>query len=566
LFFIFNFSLLYADWASHIVISELATTGSGSTANEIIEIYNPTDSPVDISKLRIQYLATTGSSYNTKLYMNELAGTIVMQPYTYFLFCPADAPDPSIADRTWSSYFHMADRCTIRITLDSSGENFTDPYEDKVAIGDTAQDGEGGSYAPSISGTADDRSIERKASAASDAASMESGADEYEGNGWDSDDNSADFIIRTSRNPQNSSSDPEPQPPPTPTGFAVADILNDGTLKISWTPDDYTTGTYAHFKIYRGLSEGNEEAYTQTLSSTTHEYWDAVAAGVTYYYRVSAMSTGARNNESVLTYSENAFATDNTAPELPTNLTANNTSYGANAGNRIALMWTPSVSDDICLYKIGYKNSFFQTWDTFGVSTYTISAWISSEKSSWTIVSNLTDNVTYFFRLSAIDNNLNESVLSSTITAYPSDIKAPDSVSINNIVNEGSGKALILYWTSYSPEDDVVGYKIWYNEASFSNTGTANLWAIVSGKDNKTKTITGLTEGTTYWFAITAFDEVPNEKTDVSGWTVFSYPSDDPPSQITTLAAANEETGGKINLSWTASSESDVAGYNIYRA
>jgi len=563
-FFIAPFSFLHADWADHIVISEIATTGSGSTANEIIEIYNPTSDPVDISKLRIQYLATTGSTYDTKLNMDEPAGTTVMQPYSYYLFCPADAPDPDIADKNWGSYFHMADKCTVRITLDSSGENFGDAYADKVAIGDTAQDGEGGTYAPSISGTADDRSIERKASSGSTQASMESGADEYEGNGEDSEDNSADFIIRTGRNPQNSSSESEPAPPPIPIDFAVADISSDGTLKISWTPDSWSSGTYDSYKIYRGLSEGNETSYTQTASSTTHEYWDAVAEGVTYYYKVSAVSTGARNNESSLTDPANAFSTDNTAPAMVTGLTALDTKKGRS----IHLSWVPSSAQDLLMYKIGYKDALFGSavWES-GVSTYTIGV------CSFTVVTGLSNGMEYWFRMSAIDWNGNEGAISNTtISATPTDIIPPNPVEMSymSVTNEGSGSILDVSWNTYPHPDDLDFYKIYYSTYALSSpydVTTSSFFSAVPG-GTKNRSVTGLSEGTTYWFAVTGVDDSSNEKTLLPSGLYMKkgIPRDAPPQQITTLSALNEGSGEKIGLSWTASSESDVAGYNCYQA
>lgn len=53
-------------------------------------------------------------------------------------------------------------------------------------------------------------SVERKANAASTAASMASGSDAAAGNNRDSDNNGSDFVIRVARQPQTKLSTPEP--------------------------------------------------------------------------------------------------------------------------------------------------------------------------------------------------------------------------------------------------------------------------------------------------------------------------------------------------------------------
>jgi len=53
-------------------------------------------------------------------------------------------------------------------------------------------------------------SLERKANASSTVSTMESGADVTRGNNHDSNDNSADFVQRNNRDPQNSASATEP--------------------------------------------------------------------------------------------------------------------------------------------------------------------------------------------------------------------------------------------------------------------------------------------------------------------------------------------------------------------
>ncbi|MCD6412868.1 MAG: lamin tail domain-containing protein, partial [Elusimicrobia bacterium] len=565
---VFCYSLLFAGWPNHIVISEIAFRGEGGAHDEFVELYNPTDSAVDISNWCLLKKPIEKNYSN----LITIPSGKVIQPYSFFLITAHDAPPAllELADATWNTGGYGTTLTDSGATIKLTGPSPDYDLKDKVAYTGTENPGDDpeGTAAPKHE---DGGSIERKATASSDDSSMgEGGSHEYLGNGEDSEDNSADFIVRNSRDPQSLSDETiEPVPPPPPTGISVIDEKNDGTLKLSWTPDRYSEGTYDHFEIYRGKSTSTISSYAVTSDSTTLVYWDGthplddVEVNVTYYYQVSAVAEHPEvTNEGDKTSVVFAFATDKVAPNVPTGLSALDTG----AGNEILLTWTPSTSDDVSFTKIGYKNSYFPTFDTFGVSTYTISARYDSSKSSWTVVTGLTDGVTYYFRISAIDKNENESTLSSTATAYSTDITPPEKVVINNIENEGSGTAINLYWTGYSPPSDIAGYKIWYDTVNFNFTNNADLWGIVSGKDIKSKTVTGLTEGETYYFAITAFDEVPNEETNVSGYTINAYPQNTPPQEITTLTAFNEGTGGKITLQWTSSSESDVTGYNIYQA
>ncbi|MGC8928828.1 MAG: lamin tail domain-containing protein, partial [Myxococcota bacterium] len=70
---------------------------------------------------------------------------------------------------------------------------------------------EGSSFTNPCSSNTCTKSVERKARNTSIAATMQSGGiDEFLGNGYDTDNNANDFIVRDTKEPQNSSSPPEP--------------------------------------------------------------------------------------------------------------------------------------------------------------------------------------------------------------------------------------------------------------------------------------------------------------------------------------------------------------------
>ncbi|MDO9513300.1 MAG: lamin tail domain-containing protein [Elusimicrobiota bacterium] len=559
-FFITQIPFLYADtWANHVVISEIATGSTADAYDEFVELYNPTDSAINISGWKLQYSPAANESFSTTI-RTIIGGPI--QPYSYYLI--AGAGYVGTYDEKGNQWGLAADAGHIRITSDGTlaGE------KDRIGWG-TASYAEGFSPAPKHEPGFKDGSIERKAFSSSTQASMEGGSDYLMGNGEDSDNNGNDFIVRTARDPQSLSDGTiEPVPPLAPTGFAVTDPNNDGTLKLEWTPAAYSEGTYGHFEIYRGASTSTITSYAATTDSTTLVYWDGLNAGdsilanVTYYYQVSAVAyhpavvnEGAKTDPPVL-----AFPTDKIPPAKITGLTALDTQKG----NEIRLEWTPSSALDIDKYGIYYLKT-----NPFGNLALAEKKYYIDASTNITVVTGLVDGQLYYFSVTGKDINGNEDKTQfEQVSATPSDQTAPAKVMQNTPVNEGSGTKINLSWTAVS-DSDLAGYKIFHTTNTPSGTVdvyTLDFFAAVSPSLTQ-KTITGLMPNVTYWFVLTSRDEVPNE-TNLIGAAYFKniFPVDDPPGQITTLSAINEGSGGKINLSWTVSPESDVVGYNCYQA
>jgi len=195
---------------NHVVISEIATAGpAGAASDEFVELYNPTGSPVDISGWRLQYKSQTGAAYQNKVTLP--AGTTI-PARGYFLIASGGTlytgsvtPDA----RATAELGFQATSGHVRIGTDVVGTSPTDANAvDTVGYGTGANAPEGGAVAPSppSGGT-----IERKATANSTQASMATGgADALTGNGLDSDNNGADWVLRAARDPQNRASPTEP--------------------------------------------------------------------------------------------------------------------------------------------------------------------------------------------------------------------------------------------------------------------------------------------------------------------------------------------------------------------
>lgn len=198
----------------HVVISEVSARGGPSSTSpdenqdEFVELYNPSSEPVDLSGWKLQYKSAAGTTYGTSNTYSIPDGKSI-PAYGYFLLANGNYRGTVIPDATHS--LNMSGSAgALRIGKPEVGASLDDPNAvDTLGYGPTAVGFET-KYGPAH--PAPGGSIERKALATSTAATMATGgADAAKGNGYDSNDNSVDFLQRTARDPQNSSS-PTEQP------------------------------------------------------------------------------------------------------------------------------------------------------------------------------------------------------------------------------------------------------------------------------------------------------------------------------------------------------------------
>lgn len=122
----------------------------------------------------------------------------------------------------------------------------------------------------------------------------------------------------------------------------------------------------------------------------------------------------------------------------------------------------------------------------------------------------VTNGTTYYYRITAVDNDGNESDPSNEASATPKDQSAPSSPTILNVEESDpeEGK-VVLDWSSVFA-DDLAGYNLYRSTASFSEVSGAtkvNDEPLVGD----TYTDTDLTLGTEYFYRVTAEDDDGNE-------------------------------------------------------
>lgn len=179
--------------ANHLVISEVQINGANAN-QDFVEIYNPTDQAVDLDDWNIRKRTSNGTE-------------------TSLVLIGAGESIPAHGFFLWSN-----DAGTFEVDIGadvSNGNNISennsialfspnDEIVDQVGWGNgTSQFFEGTII---TNGPDSNQSIEKKALSASTAVSMgNGGSDELKGNGYDSDNNSSDFVFRAASQPQNSS-------------------------------------------------------------------------------------------------------------------------------------------------------------------------------------------------------------------------------------------------------------------------------------------------------------------------------------------------------------------------
>ncbi len=253
---------------NHIVISEIAV-GINNASNEFIEIYNPTDSSVSLTVqigLKIKLVDSSGNATEKEITWTN--NTI--NSHGYFLIGHGSLGSVNI-DATYGGELLTGVSGVILLDKDNQvidkvgwGEK---PPREKLApiIASESQ----GIEIDQIGGLKTGQSIERKANYSSTAESMSAGADKYLGNGWDSDNNSADFVLRTISDPQNSLSPIEPiYAPKKINDFSVVAVAgNSRTIELIWT------APYGNFgnpeKLFYDIRYSTDEITAQNFSFTS---------------------------------------------------------------------------------------------------------------------------------------------------------------------------------------------------------------------------------------------------------------------------------------------------------
>lgn len=304
-------------------------------------------------------------------------------------------------------------------------------------------------------------------------------------------------------------------PPAAPSGLTAASGTSQ--IALSWTASSSTT----NYNLYRSTSSGGP--YTVIANPTGTNYADTSAvSGTTYYYVVSAVNTAG----------ESGMSSEVNAMLLPGAVTGVSAAAGS---NQVSLNW--SAAAGAATYNIARSN-------TSGGPYSTIASGISATNYADT---GLVNGTMYYYVISAT-NASGTGANSSEVSAKP---MPPLPAAPTGLAATGKIQEIDLSWTASA-------YASSYNvKRSSSNGGPYT--TIASGVTSTNYNNTGLSDGATYYYVVTAVNlsGESSNSTQASATTTLTTPG-----AVTGLVAvANSD---QVTLTWNA--VANATSYTISRA
>lgn len=170
--------------------------------------------------------------------------------------------------------------------------------------------------------------------------------------------------------------------------------------------------------------------------------------------------------------------------------------------------------------------------------------------------STVSTDVRYYYVVESVDTRANVSDLSVEVSDI---IDTTTPAAPTGLAGTAADRSVVLTWTANS-ESDLAGYNAFYRETG-SGTWTQANGTLIPATPTPSYTVTGLVNGVSYDFSVSAKDIAGNESAKSTAITVT--PADGvPPAAPTGLAGTSAD--GSVDLTWNANSEGDLAGYNVY--
>ena len=334
------------------------------------------------------------------------------------------------------------------------------------------------------------------------------------------------------------SNDPDTQFPVILAGPTVSS-KSDKTAIIEWTTDEP-----ADSEISFGLEAIDEDGETSAVATTSHQVvLSNLTAGGTYTYMVG--STDASGNGATQS-SEAVFTTDPEADITAPRITIDPEAVYKN-DESAAIQWTTDedASGEVTFGTSADDLGFIRTLPQTG-------------KAHEITLTNLEASTTYFYQVSSEDlsnNGPTVSAVSSFTTDAGPDLTLP---TISNIVVAESDSSVIFTWDTDELADSFVDF----------GTVSGILDLTVGQVDDVTEheiTLTNLTPGQTYFYTVGSIDRSNNGPSASAEGSFATLSTADLTAPDTPLGLSGTAGSEQVLLTWTANTEVDLAGYNIYR-
>ncbi len=331
-------------------------------------------------------------------------------------------------------------------------------------------------------------------------------------------------------------------PPSAPTGLSAT--AGDGRVTLDWTaPSDTGGRAITSYVVQQRTGTTFANVPTSDITITgTRAVVTGLDNGASYDFRVAAVNSIGTGDYASVT------VVLSSAPGTPTGL-------DATAGNaKVRLEWyAPAGTIPISDYIVQYKATSATQWRTFNDGT---------SLDTTATVTRLTNGISYDFQVAA-RNSEGTGDYSTAVSATPltSESLPPTVPGIpTNLKTKSGDSQVTLTWSAPSNNggSPITNYIVEYN-----TTDTNLIWNDVIRTGNPTRTtatITGLDNGTSYFFRVAAVNAVDAGAFIISDHIPVGVPG---PVRDLKLTPGNNE----VKLSWTApvdSGASRITDYNIY--
>jgi chitodextrinase len=270
--------------------------------------------------------------------------------------------------------------------------------------------------------------------------------------------------------------------PGPPTGLAA--IAGDGQVTLSWNPPASDGGAaIIGYDVYMGTSPGGESAspVSASLVAGTSYTVSGLKNGTRYYFTADAVN-GANLHSGPSAEASATPAAPVTVPGAPSGLTA------AAGDTRVGLSWRAPGSDG------GAAITGYRVYLGTGTKP------VASVAGTSATVTGLTNGTRYSFKVSAV-NAAGEGPASGAVSAAPTAATSQPSPPNGLTAGPGNGQVM-LSWTAPGPGGAAIsGYEIYRGTSPGGESGTPVNASLVAGTSY---TVTGLTNGTTYYFTVAA--------------------------------------------------------------
>ena len=306
----------------------------------------------------------------------------------------------------------------------------------------------------------------------------------------------------------------------------VAGVAGNTQVALTWTaPTSNGGNAISNYDVQYSSNSGSTwTSFSHTASTATSLTVTGLTNGVDYLFRVAAINGWGRANFATTPTTYNPF----TLPGAPTNV------VGAAGSSQAVVTWTASAPNGrtITDYIVQFSSNNGTTWATFNDGTSTATS---------ATVTGLTNSVAYIFKVAGVSAAGTSSYSSNTSAVTP---QAVPSTPLN-VVGVGGNTQVSLSWTAPLSNGGraVTDYDIQYS----SNSGSTWTTFTDSVSSATSAVVTGLTNGTSYIFQVSAKNSVGTGGYSVASTAVIPFTVPGQPTSVSGVAGV-----GQVALSWTA--------------